>query len=162
MDEVISMLCERCGKGVAEVHLVKIFNGRRYDENLCRSCAKEVLPDGEGGNSYNSLKMSFSPEALAQMQDVIRNLLMPIMSEHYEEKEEDITCPHCGKMIPLEYLDDFESMDSEDIEEGMPAERALDETEKLDLQMKKAVQEENYELAAKIRDKLAELKKANL
>jgi len=36
------------------------------------------------------------------------------------------------------------------------------ETEKLDLQMKKAVQDENYELAAKIRDRLAELKKANL
>ena len=155
------MLCERCGKGVAEVHLVKIFNGRRYDENLCRSCAKEVLPDGEGGNSYNSLKMSFSPEALAQMQDVIRNLLMPIMSEHYEEKEEDIVCPHCGKMIPFEYFDDFESMEIEDMEEDGLVESAP-ETEKLDLQMKKAVQDENYELAAKIRDRLAELKKANL
>lgn len=152
------MLCERCGKNVAEVHLVKIFNGRRYDEHLCRVCAKEIIPTDEVGSS---LKMSFSPEALAQMQEVFKNLLMPIMSEHLEERDEDVSCPHCGKMIPYEYLDSFEGLSAEYGEQEEVSTEGVSEAERLDLQMKKAVQEEDYELAAEIRDKLEELKKTN-
>ena len=152
------MLCERCGKGVAEVHLVKIFNGRRYEEHLCRSCAKEIVPSQNEGNS---LRMSFSPETLAQMQEVLRNLLFPIMTELYEDRDEDISCPHCGKPIPYEFFDDVENMETEDSSQDDVFSAPISEIEKLNLQMEYAVQDENYELAAKVRDRLIELKKTN-
>lgn len=152
------MLCERCGKGVAEFHLVKIFNGRRYEEHLCRSCAKEIVPSPNEGNS---LRMSFSPETLAQMQEVLRSLLFPIMTELYEDRDEDISCPHCGKSIPYEFFDDVENMTTEDSLKDDVFSRPVSEIEKLNLQMENAVQDENYELAAKVRDRLNELKKTN-
>jgi len=158
LDEVISMLCERCGKGVAEVHLVKIFNGRRYEEHLCRSCAKEVVPS-QGASG--SLRMFFSPETLAQMQEVLKSLLLPMMTELYGETGDDFPCPHCGKIIPSEFFDDLESMISEESVQDDIFTEPVSEKDKLDLQMKNAVQDENYELAAKIRDRLIELKKSS-
>lgn len=35
------MLCDRCRKNEANVHVTKIVNGVRYEQNLCMHCAAE-------------------------------------------------------------------------------------------------------------------------
>ncbi|MDP3387696.1 MAG: excinuclease, partial [Eubacteriales bacterium] len=35
------MLCHECGKNVANIHLTRIINGQKIEENLCEACAKK-------------------------------------------------------------------------------------------------------------------------
>ncbi len=36
------MLCEKCNKRVATIHLIKLINGEKSEVRLCESCAKEI------------------------------------------------------------------------------------------------------------------------
>ncbi|MBQ3180634.1 MAG: UvrB/UvrC motif-containing protein [Firmicutes bacterium] len=41
------MLCERCGKNQATVHVKKVINGKETQENLCEVCAGDVWSFGD-------------------------------------------------------------------------------------------------------------------
>jgi len=95
------MMCEKCGERSAEIHIVKVINGVRVEEDLCRSCAEQLIPFGQSGRG---LRMSFSLEGIPGAEDMFRNLLLPMLPELYETSGEDFKCPHCGKEIEVEDL----------------------------------------------------------
>lgn len=102
------MLCENCGKRKAEIHLVKVINGVRVEEDICRECAEKLMPFHEAAKA---LRMSFSLDGIMNVEGALRNLLLPMLPELYEIEGKDMRCPHCGEKINADEL--FGRLESE-------------------------------------------------
>lgn len=102
------MLCENCGKRKAEIHLVKVINGVRMEEDICRECAEKLMPFHEAAKA---LKMSFSLDGIMNVEGALRNLLLPMLPELYEIEGKEMRCPHCGEKINADEL--FGRLESE-------------------------------------------------
>lgn len=147
------MLCEHCGQNHAEVHLVKIVNGERHYEHVCRECARRLLPFDEAAQM---MKMTFSLEGMMDLQEALKDLLLPVLPELYGEERDIVKCPHCGAPLPKELFDEppKAAPAKGDAPLFIPP---LDERAELKKEMERAVREERYERAAEIRDRLREL-----
>ncbi len=145
------MFCDRCGGSGANIHIVRMVDGHKVEEILCRECAKSFVPfDG----TEKMMRMAFSVDGLSDIQDALKDLLFPVLPELFGGNEEKdlIACPICGSpMHPnLNHNDDNIVAESA----AVPA----DELELLKAEMAAAVREERYEDAAKIRDDISALK----
>lgn len=61
------MLCDRCKRNEANVHITRIVNGVRYEQNLCSQCAAVHTPDVYSMGSSSGME---------QLMDFFRNLGM--------------------------------------------------------------------------------------
>ncbi|MGD9666341.1 MAG: UvrB/UvrC motif-containing protein [Synergistaceae bacterium] len=151
------MLCERCGANNAEVHLVRIVNGKRAVDYLCRQCAKEVIPFDEAAKM---MKMTFSLEGILDLQEALKDLILPAMTGMNDDADIELTCPHCGEAISWSMLVPTEKKCAEKVpcaeSTGAPAVKK-DKLSLLRSEMTEAVKSENYELAAQIRDQIKDL-----
>ena len=155
------MLCERCGLNKAEVHLMRIINGSRVVNRLCRECAQEVVPFEEAAKM---MKMTFSLEGIMDLQEAIRDLILPAVSGLDPHEDGDLRCPHCGGSISLSMPDLSENKCAEKVPcaDGMADKSApKDELTLLRERMSDAVCTENYELAAEIRDQIKDLEQSD-
>ncbi len=157
------MLCDICHKNIASVHITEIVNNKMVELHICEQCAKEKGIALSG----NFLLANF----LAGLTDF----------EHPSKiKKSELRCPHCG----LNYEDfkkigrlgcsqcyqSFKESLTPLLKKIQGAEQHTgkfphyaDKTTKkeieikeLESRLKKAIQEENFEEAAKIRDKIRE------
>jgi len=154
------MLCEKCGKNNAEVHLVKIVNGERHDEYVCRECAKAMLPFDDAAKL---MKMTFSLEGVMDLSEALKRILpmVPDMSQFAADGK----CPYCG--APLEAdLPGGEGSKLSEAKSGCDTVQAEagtvdaeDELADLKNKLSVAVRDERYEDAADIRDRIIELEK---
>lgn len=157
MDEVILMLCERCGVNKAEVHLMRVVNGKRVVDYLCRQCAKEVIPFEEAARM---MKMTFSLEGMLDLQEALRDLIFPAVTGQNGEGEAEFACPHCGESISLSMFAAAEEKCAEKIPCTEAVKSAPVQRDKISVlrdEMDAAVKVENYELAAQIRDQIKDL-----
>ena len=53
------MLCDKCNKNKATIHIVKIVNGAKQEMNLCESCAKQQDDIGFYGMGNMSTPLYF-------------------------------------------------------------------------------------------------------
>lgn len=183
------MLCENCGKRKAEIHLVKVINGVRMEEDICRECAEKLMPFHEAAKA---LKMSFSLDGIMNVEGALRNLLLPMLPELYELEGKDMKCPHCGEKINADELfGKLESEQGSDIvfdfshADDLPGETNSGEEKKkaavqaaapdfevqsrpvppekemaaLKKELEFVLRGEKYERAAEIRDRIIELEK---
>ncbi len=151
------MLCERCGVNKAEVHLMRIVNGKRVVHYLCRECAKEVIPFDD---VTKMMKMTFSLEGILDFQDALKELILPAMSGSEGDPEFELTCPHCGERISWSEFVQSENKSAERVPRSESAEVPAVRKDRLSMlrdQMNDAVRVENYELAARIRDQIKDL-----
>ena len=145
------MFCDRCGSSGANIHIVRMVDGRKVEEILCRECAKAFVPfDG----TEKMMKMAFSVGGIADIQDALRDLLLPVLPELFSDSagEESVPCPICGKPMSSKIKEHEECCDK--ISDAAPK----DELEVLKAEMDAAVREELYEKAAEIRDKISAVK----
>jgi protein arginine kinase activator len=164
------MQCEVCQSKEATIHLTEIADGVRTEMHLCEQCAQE---QGVGTKSYIPLN------------ELLSNLLSvgPKGEESAEPVESEPVCPHCGYTLdkfrekavlgcPNDY-EVFEKQLSPLIKKAhdgatchcgkVPAKIPTDSKKQLEIaqlrqQLDEAVRKEDYELAAKLRDKLTEFK----
>ena len=163
------MHCQICKKNEATIHLTEITEGTRTELHLCEFCAQEQgvtvksqIPINELLSSLLSVQPSddelfghsekqkacpncgFTLDQLREESvlgcpkdyEVFENLLLPII-----EKAHDGRTTHCGK-----------------IPEKMPENiRKQTEIQALRQQLETAVKNEDYELAAELRDKIASI-----
>ncbi len=152
------MLCEQCGNKRAEIHLVKVLNGERHVQHLCRECAGEFLRmDGVA----NMMKMSFSLEGLMGIEEAFRELIMPTLQDgHSNKKISKHICPHCGSELPDSMFGPEPEADEKPRSEKKEREfaTASENVAELEKKMREAVKLEDYEYAARLRDKISELK----
>lgn len=147
------MLCDHCGKNEAEMHLVKIVNGERTVEHICRECAKGVLPMDEAARM---MKMSFSLESFAGLEEALSGLLAPVMAELIAMEKRTPRCPNCGAPLPPEMFKDKAPVgDDAAIRELCKIEG--DELSDLKKELAAAVKGEAYERAAWLRDEIKKL-----
>lgn len=151
------MLCERCGVNKAEVHLMRIVNGKRVVDYLCRECAKEIIPFDEAAKM---MKMTLSLEGILDLQEALKDLILPAMTGMNDDTDFDLICPHCGEKISLSMLDPEEKKCREKVpcteNAAIPALKK-DQLSLLKDEMAAAVKLEDYEHAAQIRDQIKDL-----
>lgn len=168
------MLCERCGKNEASVHLTRIINGKKEEMHLCEKCAGESSQFNIDDNNlgFQSLLSGILNHNFSNNESSI----------YAESSSDDFICQNCGLSYQEftqkglfgceECFNDFdEKLDSlfkrihgnirhtgkrpVSFREKMEAESEISELNK---KMQTAVKEENFEMAAEIRDKIHAIK----
>jgi len=161
-----SMLCQICNKKTATIHLTEISEGLRTEMHVCEQCAVEQGIAAKSQVSINELLSSL----LA---------VQPSDEELFGPSEQKTSCPHCGFTLgqfrkegvlgcPYDY-ELFEKSLLPLIERAhngktshcgkVPSKTPQDmkkQIKHLNLrqQLDAAVRNEDYELAAKLRDKI--------
>ncbi|MHC4062201.1 MAG: UvrB/UvrC motif-containing protein [Planctomycetota bacterium] len=160
------MQCQSCQKNEATVHLTEITDGVRTELHLCEHCAQE---EGVTVKSPIPLNELLSSLLAAQPED----------SDLFPDSEQKLSCPHCGftlsqfrKEPVLGCAYDYEIFEksllplinkahnSKTYHCGkVPSKTHADTKKQIELmklrqQLEAAVKNEDYEQAAKLRDKI--------
>ena len=169
------MLCQHCHKNEATTHIKTMINGEYAEYRLCSECASELgyggmfpdftadfggmlssflgaaLPARSGaarchscGSTMNDIKKS-GKVGCADCYELFLSELMPTIRSIHGNTE------HIGKRPVIEYtkVDD----DHKDDKAAAPADRLAD----LKAELKKAIDDENFERAAKLRDEIRKM-----
>ena len=165
------MRCQICQKKEATIHLTEITDGVRTEMHLCEHCAQE---EGIAVKSQLSLN------------ELLANLLatQPSDDELLGDSEQKVSCPHCGFTLdqftkeallgcPYDY-EVFEKSLTPLIAKAhngktthcgkIPSRVPTNSKKQIELlnlrqQLDEAVKAEDYERAAKLRDKIKQLEK---
>ena len=160
------MKCENCGKQ-ATIHLTEIKNGKKLEKHLCEACAAQ----NEGYTAKSHMPIN----------ELLTNFVMN-QTGASAKTQEAATCPHCGitwsefrqgGLLGCEH--DYGAFDKEMTPllqrahegaahhvgkvptrrggSGVPAKKAADPG-KLRKELARAVESEDYERAAKLRDQI--------
>ena len=166
------MKCQKCGVNNANTHVKSIINGEIKEYDLCSECAKKmgythVFSDIE--DEFSNFLGSFFGNALpartqarrcetcgstyseiaktghvgcADCYDVFGDELFPLIRRIHGNTT------HCGK----------NSRPAEKAKQSKPAEETKeDKIKRLKAELDKAIEEQNFEHAAELRDKIKEL-----
>ena len=160
------MRCQICKKNGATIHLTEIVDGARSEMHLCERCAAE---------------QGIAVKSQIPINELLSSLLsvQPTDDELFGPSEKELSCPHCGFTLeqfrneavmgcPYDY-EVFEkalsplikkTQDGKTVHCGkVPSKAPKDAKKQIKLlnlrqQLETAVQAEDYELAAKLRDKI--------
>ncbi len=135
------MLCDRCRKNEASVHVTQIVNGIKYEQNLCGECAGMQLGNTDGMGGFWGFQF---PGILYRLQE---------MSTVGSAWSETVGNAARGSEAEFEALGLKLPRVPAGQKEEQPAVRA-DQKERLRGELEEAVKVENYEKAAQLRDKL--------
>lgn len=141
------MRCEHCGKNGATFHYRSVVNGEARETHLCADCAAELgYTTGFGGfGNGTPFGGIFS--------------LLPNLAGGFDLFDEPMLTPAARRTLQVlpeqgEPVYEAESLLDEDEGRALRRER---ERNALDVRLKEALDAENYEEAAKIRDELKAL-----
>ncbi|MDR1687714.1 MAG: UvrB/UvrC motif-containing protein [Clostridiales bacterium] len=169
------MLCEKCNLNNATVHLKQTVNGETKDIYLCASCAGE----GELGISFNNLLQSFLESFFGQQGGVAyeskthtpqgRAVKCASCGTSYDDfkKSGKLGCANCYSSFKNELEFIIKNIQGSNVHEGKFPKRSGQEfiqkreVERLRAELRRAIDEEQFETAAKIRDEIKERSKAN-
>lgn len=171
------MLCDICKKNEATVHITKIVNGIKQDLNLCEKCAVE---NGE---------LSFVPKinfvAPFSFQNILSGIMDYMNNSNEDTEDFDIICKNCGTSYRefkktgfvgcSECYKEFSNILQPVIKRvqanlehtgKIPKKAGKDIIDrrslvKLKQDLQKSIALEEYEEAARIRDKIKELQADN-
>lgn len=177
------MLCQKCKKNNATFFYTQSVNGNTYSVALCDECKKEQFPNTEHNSHYNLLSenifnTSLFPSSL---------FYTPFLDQTKEEKRCSSCkasffelcngrafCPECYRVFSEELGGSLKNMHGSAVHKGRRPSRecaettaAFEKSEKepkkeseiylLKEKLQKAINEERYEDAASLRDKIKEL-----
>lgn len=171
------MLCQNCGRNEATTHIKRVINGATSESHLCAECAANL---GYGdmfsgfGFSFGELLGGFlsesTPALTAMPQDTVRckkcgNSWQDIV------REGKLGCADCyrtffDKLQPslqrihgkIRHNGKVSSGASSEVQtEKTPEQKKTEKRAKLEAEMKKAVDEQNFEQAAVLRDQIKAL-----
>jgi protein arginine kinase activator len=168
------MLCQKCKKNPATITLTQIVNNEKITLQICKDCAAEI--------GFHS--------PLDSMQFPLAELLSGMVQQKFPHKAEEalptITCRKCGLTFEafsrqgrfgcgqcyeafrprLESI--MRKLHGSSLHKGkLPTAdeseaHVIQEEERLETELKKAIEAEDFERAADLRDKLRELKESVL
>ncbi len=167
------MLCQDCNKKDATIHLTQIVNNEKVVLNLCKNCAEK--------RGFHS-PFEQMPFPLA---DIVSGMVGPMMPESKGKKKKEakgnmkcpncgltfsefgkigrLGCPNCYTAFKPELSNLLRRIHGSADHRGQiadtPAEDAkyLREDQRLREELRKAIEDENFEMAAELRDRIREL-----
>ncbi|MEA3507200.1 MAG: UvrB/UvrC motif-containing protein [Elusimicrobiota bacterium] len=162
------MLCEKCHKRPATVHIKKIVSGRQTEVNLCQQCASQAMSDSVNPFSFKSDFMHDFSDMLAGFSD----------SGKKEIPKDEKKCPKCGSTYKdfketgrlgcekcydtfQDKLDTLLRRLQGSIQHAGKTPKGSEKAgqiEELKKELQYCISKEEYERAAVIRDKIKELK----
>jgi len=158
-------ICDRCKKNPASLHLTEIRKGKREEFHLCDECARKLKVPQKSQVTVNDLLDALMDKNTAQS----------------SETEEKVKCPHCGTTFAdfkrsgrfgcandykvfgerlgpiLEKIHGSSKYIGKVPASQDPEPVFIRELLTLRQKLKEVVRAEEYEEAARIRDKIAEL-----
>ena len=161
------MLCDICHKNIATVHLTEIVNDKVVEMHICQSCAKlkaEELKDHLDISDFlGGLVGAQSPQ---EKQKVSLRCTMCGLTYAEFKKKGRLGCGNCYKTFRVQLLPLLKKIHSSTQHAGkspVPVEKKVSrETKKRDLRrrLQRAIQLEEYEEAAQLRDEIKKIERA--
>lgn len=173
------MLCDVCKKKEAKIYYTEIINGKKTEQHLCEDCATEHSTF-KAISALSNQEVSLGGMLFGLLGNLNKTEEVEVSSEApscktcgltYEEflKNGKFGCPNCYQNFGKVLNKNLRSIHGADMHTGKKpvgyiseAKRLvnqLPELEKLSIQLQQAVEQEQYEEAAKLRDRIKELKK---
>lgn len=172
---MIFMLCQHCNKNEATTHIEKNINGKHEEMHLCSDCARELgvmdefkMPAmselfsnsflgnflGAGASAMNALSgVDRCADCGSSFSDIINSGHIGCSSCY--DKFEDRLEPSIRKIHgKTKHIGKFISYDEDEAAEKSEKSGEKNERESLENQLKKAVEEQRFEDAAVLRDKI--------
>jgi len=157
------IMCENCGVKPATVHMVSYINGQKKESHLCHQCAQK-LKNAKAGFSVADLFGSFfdiqmQPDLTAS-EPVCEQCGMTLSEFKQHGK---LGCENCystfrdALMPVIKRIHGRVSHTGKSPYKSKKQNRAASQLEKLKKELEDAVMVENYEQAAKLRDKIKTL-----
>lgn len=157
--------CEVCGEKPASVHLTQMVNNKVKKMHLCESCAAASGLDITGTISIADMLLGLGS---SRSEEDFAEKICPHCDISLEEfrKTSRLGCPHCYETFASELDSLLTAMHRSNRHVGKrplnaPQAKPAYSLFELNKALKKAVEIENYEEAALIRDYIRELKKEN-
>lgn len=164
------MLCQNCGKYEATTHVKRIINGEAAEAHLCSDCAKALgyaNVFGDFGNVFGSFLGSFLGDAGVSSLSA-RTLKCEKCGSTFNDIVESgkIGCAECYSTFYEKLLPSLQRIHGKTRHEGkIPNRISVNkddsiraEIAKLEEDLKAAVEAQNFEKAAMLRDKIKEMK----
>ncbi|MBR5615081.1 MAG: UvrB/UvrC motif-containing protein [Clostridia bacterium] len=161
------MKCQVCGKYAATTHITKVINGQKSEVYLCPYCANQngnapvfnSILSGDFENFFGGLwgTPSEIEKPIANVCNVCGSSLRDIQSRG------KLGCSNCYTVFgnyllrPLKEIHGSNSHVGKIPQKAGQGIRIAGEIDKLKEELNRAVSEQNFEQAAKLRDKIKEL-----
>jgi protein arginine kinase activator len=168
------MRCQECGERPATLHFTKIVNGQKNEYHLCEVCAKErgeAIPGLNNSFSIHNLLsglLSFEPSGVGGGASQPHPLRCDRCGLTYSQFSQSgfFGCAHCYKVFGERLEPLFRKVHSGNvIHHGKIPRRSGSrlqlkrEIEHKKNQLRRAVDQEEFELAARLRDEIRALEK---
>ena len=161
------MLCEVCKKKEATVHLTEIINDKVAKLNLCENCAKDKGTEMEEHFGLNDLLAGLADLGSTTEPELLQTVKCPSCGFTYQnfKKVGRFGCGDCYEAFKKQLGPLIKKIHGADRHTGkiplMVGKTVKDTRNLQDLKarMEKAIQVEDFEEAARLRDKVKELEK---
>ncbi len=169
------MFCERCKKNEATIHLSEVIKDMKSEVHLCEGCAKDVGLNTKISNFSLSLPEMLTFLNVDELTDYSDGKHCPVCGSGFMDykREGKLSCPECYNnlsefLAPVlagfhgekRHIGKFPVYNEETVFHDKVfkiAKPDLDNRADLQSQLDSAVNEERYEDAAVLRDKLKEI-----
>lgn len=162
------MLCQDCGKREATVHLTQIINNEKITLNLCDECAeKKGFHSPLGGSAFPLAEIlsSIMDKGVLKDSKELKGQRCPKCGIAFSDfgKAGRLGCGNCYKAFRDQLRILLRKIHGSDLHRGKipPAYgdvmKPIREEKKLEEELQKAIESENFEMAAQIRDKIKAL-----
>ena len=162
------MLCQNCGSSEATTHIKRIVNGEATEIHLCYNCAEHLgyanMFSGFGFNISNML-LNFFPEFTRALPTADNSERCPTCGTSFEEvvRSGMMGCADCYAAFYDKLRPSLSRIHGRATHVGKSGKNQITSTEsprledtlsKLKEELKNAVDTQNFELAAKLRDEI--------
>ena len=159
------MMCEKCGKNPATTHVKTVMNGVVHEKNLCAYCAAKVGSGCFGNLSLANMRASMFGDGIesGRLDDKRCPCCGSLFSDIVESGR--VGCSECYDTFREELMPSLQRLHGNTVHVGKtPGTQAVQLTKERKLkQLKKelsqAVQAEEFEKAAKLRDEIRFMEK---
>jgi len=162
------MLCQDCGKKEATVHLTQVVNDEKVELHLCRECAEKRrfhTPFEGVPFPLAEFLASMLDQSLIKKPGKVSDTKCPTCGMYFSDfsKTGRLGCGNCYATFRVQFNDLLRKIHGSTQHRGkvpyMPGDvmKPLREERKLHEELKKAIDEEDFEKAAGLRDRIKAL-----